>query len=87
MRGYLPDGLFICIPIKASICPPVSETTLTWTGGPLEVEPTTVEPPDLLSGPPGVSPRPESGLSPQHEPHTTLDPKPKVHGFHPPECC
>ena len=55
MRGYLPDGLFICIPIKASICPPVSETTLTWTGGPLEVEPTTVEPPDLLSGPPGVS--------------------------------
>lgn len=39
MRGYLPDGLFTSIPIKASICPPVSETTLTWAGGPLEVEP------------------------------------------------
>lgn len=56
MRGYLPDGLFTSIPIKASICPPVSETTLTWAGGPLEVEPTTVEPPDLPSGPPGVPP-------------------------------
>ena len=29
MRGYLLDSLFTSIPIKASTCPPVSDTTLT----------------------------------------------------------
>ena len=68
MRGYLLDSLFTSIPIKASICPPVSDTTLTPNNLVL-----LGSPQDLRQAPhPSVCPTPRWTQSPRFMAFTRL---------------